>query len=144
MYSCKYIAKKPNLDEFLRKLFENIALEIVGNNIKNVWQLTGFCFLILFILIVIYLFTFFVCTEAVTSFVIYLFIYLLFYIFIYFLLCAVYQCRYFVVNNKKLLSSIHNCHYYNVVIIKICYWKDNFRFSLISYFGSFECEKALI
>ena len=41
-YTCKNTVTKPNLDEFLCKLFENIALKIVANNIKYVWQLTGF------------------------------------------------------------------------------------------------------
>ena len=43
LYTCKNIVTKPDLDEFLRKLFEIIiALKIVANNIKYVWQLTGF------------------------------------------------------------------------------------------------------
>ena len=43
-FYCLTIVTKPNLEEFLRKLFEKFALKIVANNIKYVWQLTGFFF----------------------------------------------------------------------------------------------------
>ena len=52
-YTCKNTVTKPNLDEFLCKLFENIALKIVANNMKYVWQLTdfsSFCQYFLFLL----------------------------------------------------------------------------------------------
>ena len=42
LYTCKNIVTKPNLDEFLGKFMNNIALKTVANNIEHVWQLTGF------------------------------------------------------------------------------------------------------
>ena len=77
-FYCLTIVTKPNLEEFLRKLFEKFALKIVANNIKYVWQLTGFFFLILH-----YSLFFLQFVLLLTDLFIYLFIYL----FLYFLLC---------------------------------------------------------
>ena len=43
LYSCKNIVTKPNLEEFLGKLFEQYRIENCG---KYVWQLTGFFYLL--------------------------------------------------------------------------------------------------
>ena len=46
-FYCLTIVTKPNLEEFYVSFLKNIALKIVANNIKYVWQLTGFFFFIL-------------------------------------------------------------------------------------------------
>ena len=38
LYTCKNIVTKPNLDEFLGKFMNNIALKTVANNIEYAWQ----------------------------------------------------------------------------------------------------------
>ena len=59
LYTCKNIVTKPNLEEFLPKLFEQYRIENCCKQYQYVWQLTGFFFPILFIFIVI-CFVFFV------------------------------------------------------------------------------------
>ena len=44
LYTCKNIVTKPNLEEFLRKLFEQYRIVNVANNVKYAWQLTGVFF----------------------------------------------------------------------------------------------------
>ena len=43
LYTCKNIVTKPKRNSYARFL-NNIAFKIVANNIKYVWQLTGFFF----------------------------------------------------------------------------------------------------
>ena len=69
-YTCKNTVTKPNLDEFLLKRFEQYRIENLANNIKYVWQLTGFlsfnsfysyCNLFCYLLTCLFIYSFTLC-----------------------------------------------------------------------------------
>lgn len=90
LYTCKNIAKKSNVDEFLRKHFEQYYIENCGKQ-NEICVVTD------------RLLSSYTCSFTVFFYlVIYVILCLLL---IYFLLCAVHGCCYFAVNKNKFVVT---------------------------------------